>query len=50
MAATTILTGSPVGNLQDSIAMCNRNPNRQSCIDTKNFIESHGNSSGLTCK
>ena len=51
MVATTILTGAPVGNLADSIAICNRHPNKRSCLDTKNFIASQNNGDAhwLTC-
>ncbi len=52
MAATGILTGAVSGNLQGQVALCNEHPDKQSCVDTKNFIASrrNGDSGGLTCE
>jgi hypothetical protein len=48
--ATGILTGVVQGNIRDSIALCNRHPNRQQCLDIKTFIELRGKvAPGLTC-
>ena len=52
LVATGVLTKVISGNLQDEIALCNKHPNKQSCMDTKAFIMSNnsGNPGGLTCK
>lgn len=51
MAATGILTGAPIGNIPDEIALCNKHPNKQTCLDTKQFIELRGKAApGLTCE
>jgi hypothetical protein len=52
LVATDILTKAGNGNLQDEIALCNKHPDKQSCLDTKSFIASqrNGDSGGLTCE
>ncbi len=48
--ATGILTGVVQGNIREEIALCNRHPKRQECLDTKAFIETRGKvAPGLTC-
>lgn len=52
MAATQILTGVKVGDLERAIALCNKHPDRKSCQQTKQFIEAHnhGDAAGVTCE
>lgn len=51
VSASWILTGVVVGNPQDNIALCNKHPDRESCLMTKTFIaqRNHGDTRGLTC-
>src|SRR5262249_2075796 len=52
LAAQGILKIKISSNLSDLIALCNRRPDKQSCVDTKDFIEAHnnGDAGGLTCE
>lgn len=52
LAATQILTGVGVGDLQDEIALCNQHPDKRSCLRTKTFIAGSrgGNSGGVSCQ